>query len=130
MMQNADIWLTPLILLPGIGLLIMSTAARFSQLLAHVPTPAQDGHDVIAKRDDHIWPRLYYFRNALASLYLSAGIFTLASLLHGLFKIAAVNAMWLVLLLSFGGFGCLLFACYQLFRESLICLHGLPAQEP
>lgn len=31
-MANTEIWITPLLLLPGVALLIVSTAARFGQL--------------------------------------------------------------------------------------------------
>jgi len=46
-MQNVEIWLTPLLLLPGVALLIMSTSARYGQIHAEL-------HHLIEKRRDRV----------------------------------------------------------------------------
>ena len=80
-MFSTEIWLTPLILLPGVALLIMSTSARFGQLDDKFHRLLRD-HDEHARRlCRQLVRRAGLFRNALLGLYLSVGLFALASLL-------------------------------------------------
>ncbi|MHC4140789.1 MAG: DUF2721 domain-containing protein [Planctomycetota bacterium] len=84
LMIETEPWLTPLILLPGVALLIMSTSARFGQIHAefhHLPDHA-DAHAEILSR--HLVLRSALYRNALISLHASVGLFALGSLLGGL----------------------------------------------
>ena len=119
---TAEIWLTPLILLPGVALLIVSTSARFGQLHAefHRLLEHPDAHGKILARN--LLERSRLFRDALASLYFSVALFSLGSLVGAL-----VNFFWPASLWAIGGFTlagiiCLVFAAIQLVRESLICL--------
>ncbi|MCP4360810.1 MAG: DUF2721 domain-containing protein [Chloroflexi bacterium] len=118
-MLNTALWLTPLVLLPGVALLVMSTSIRYGQihsefhhlLLEDEPEEAK----IIA---DHLLSRSILFRNALVSLYLSVGLFAVASLIGGVASMVASSADWIVILLSFLGILCLVFASVELIRES------------
>jgi len=127
-MQNVEIWLTPLLLLPGVALLIMSTSARYGQIHAEL-------HHLIEKRRDRVLvsslqlltKRSTLFRNALVSLYVSVGLLSLAGLLGGLmgpWESAAINIVWVLTCLAIV---CLLFAAVELIRESRLSLDIIQA---
>lgn len=74
----------PVILIPGVGLLILSTTARFGQLEAEVGKVA--GQDDAASRSlvAALMGRAHKFRFALMALYSSAAILAGASLIGGI----------------------------------------------
>jgi hypothetical protein len=119
---DTELWLTPLILLPGVALLIMSTSARFGQVHAefHHLLDHPDAHAEILSR--HLVLRSTLFRNALISLYASVGLFALGSLLGGLLALRYPNLLWMVGGLTLLGIGGIVFASGCLVRESMICL--------
>ncbi len=121
-MFETEIWLTPLILLPGVALLIMSTSARFGQIHTefHHLLDHRDAHAKILAR--HLVLRSTLFRNALISFYTSVGLFALGSLLGGLVNFWNPEGLWLVGGLTLLGIGCVVYSSIMLVRESLICL--------
>lgn len=121
-MDNIEIWLTPLLILPGVGLLIMSTSARYSQIHNEV-------HHLLHEKGDHrphlanrLFSRSKLFRNALVSLYTSVSVFVLAGLIGGFVAIWETDTYWINALFSFAGILCLLYASIQLIRESILSL--------
>lgn len=121
-MFATELWLTPLILLPGVALLIVSTSARFEQnhnefhrLLEH----PRDHSKIVAR---NLLVRSALLRNVLVSLYTSVGLFSLGSLLGGVVNVWRPNSLWVVGGLTILGIGCLVYASIQLVRESLVCL--------
>ena len=79
-MSNIEIWLTPLILLPGVAMLVLSTSVRYARIhdefhaALHGDAPRMSG--VL----DRLLHRATLFRNALVCLYASVVLFTSASL--------------------------------------------------
>ena len=119
---TAEVWLTPLILLPGVALLIVSTSARIEQLHAdfHHLLEHPDAHAKILSRS--LIKRSRLFRDALASLYVSVGMFALGSLVGAFVNFFWPTSVWVVGSFTVFGIGCVVFAAVQLVRESLICL--------
>ena len=117
-----EVWLTPLILLPGVALLIVSTSARFGQLHAefHRILEHPNAHAKILSRN--LVRRSRLFRDALASLYISVGLFALGSLVGAFVDFFWPTSVWFVGGFTIAGIGFVVFAATQLFRESLICL--------
>jgi hypothetical protein len=127
-MFSTEVWLTPLVLLPGVALLTVSTAHRFGQiqsefhrLLAH-----PDSHAQIVSRSLVARARLY--RDALASLYASVGLFALGSLLGGVVNLWRPEALWVVGGLTIAGIAAIVFSAIQLLRESLVSLQVVEEQ--
>ena len=122
-MSTTEFWLTPLILLPGVALLIGSTSARFGQVHTefHHLLDHPDAHARILSRD--LLKRSLLFRDALASLYVSVALFSLGSLLGGVVNLWRPSSLWFVGSLIIIGIGCVVFASVQLVRESLLCLN-------
>lgn len=121
-MFTTEVWLTPLILLPGVALLIMSTSARFGQIQAefHRLLDHPDAHARILAR--HLLQRCALFRNALVALYASVGLFALGSLLGGVINLWRPESLWVVGGLTILGITCIVYSAWQLVRESLLCL--------
>ncbi|MDX1428910.1 MAG: DUF2721 domain-containing protein [Rhodothermales bacterium] len=117
-MDPLSLWLTPLILLPGVGLLIVSTSNRYNRLHDEV-------HDMIDHRHasvpmDQLLIRGRLFRNALVSLYCCVALFSLASLLGVVAEELGAGSEWIVLTLLLLGILCLSVAAMLLIRESLL----------
>ncbi|MCA8996566.1 MAG: DUF2721 domain-containing protein [Planctomycetaceae bacterium] len=114
--------MTPLILLPGVALLIMSTSARFGQVQTefHRLLDHRDAHARILA--GHLLQRAALFRNALVSLYSSVGMFALGSLLGGVVNLWRPESLWVVGGLTILGISGLVYASVELIRESLLCL--------
>ena len=117
-----EVWLTPLILLPGVALLIVSTSARFEQVHSEVHRLLEhpDTHAKILSRN--LVRRSELFRNSLASLYVSVGLFALGSLVGAFVDFFWPTSVWFVGGFTIAGIACLVFASVQLVRESVICL--------
>jgi hypothetical protein len=120
-----EVWLTPLILLPGVALLIVSTSARFGQIHTefHRLVDHPDARARILGR--HLLKRAVIFRNALVALYGSVGLFALGSLLGGVVNLWQPESLWVVGGLTIVGISGIVYASFQLLRESFICLRAL-----
>lgn len=132
-MEGINFWLTPLALLPGVGLLVMSTAARFGQLHAelhhHVEHEDEPGPGL-----EHLLRRATLFRNALVSLYLSVAALALASLVGGMATLWDLSVTIPVVGLTAVAVLAVAYAAYELIQESrmlleVICAH-VHAPEP
>ncbi len=122
-MNEMNLWLTPLILLPGVALLIVSTSARFSRIHDEIHGLLHHEEDASPKVTEHLLARSRYFRDALVALYLCVALFSLASLLGMLAALwQAMTSAWVVLGVTAGGILCLTFSAFQLIRESLLSL--------
>jgi O-antigen ligase len=116
------------VLLPGVALLTVSTANRFGQIQAefHRLLDHPDTHAQIVARSLVVRARLY--RDALASLYASVGLFALGSLLGGVINLWRPESLWLVGGLTIAGIAAIVFSAVQLLRESLLSLQVVREQ--
>ncbi len=115
------LWVTPLLLLPGVGLLVMSTAARFGQIheeIHHVLTHPALGRPMVG----HLWRRCRLFRDALVSLYAAVALFAVASLAGGITQALGGDGRWITISLTGLGIVAILSGVIQLIRESRLLL--------
>lgn len=78
-MNPTALWLTPIIALPGIALLIISTSARYTRVpeeLHHLEAHRTGPH--LRRLARTLLGRAVLFRNALVGLYLCVTLFALA----------------------------------------------------
>jgi hypothetical protein len=120
--ETSELWLTPLILLPGVALLIGSTAGRFGQVHTefHHLIDHPDDHAKIVARSLVLRSRL--FRNALLGLYASVAMLALGSFAGGLVNHWRPQALWLTGAFTMAGILLVLYAAIQLVREALTCM--------
>ncbi len=118
-MENVEIWLTPLILLPGVAMLVLSTSVRYARIhdefhaALHGDAPHESG--VL----DRLIHRATLFRNALVCLYGSVVLFTSASLAGALIALwAELPVQAVVLTLASIGILGVVAAAGLLVRES------------
>ena len=127
-MFTTEVWLTPLILLPGVALLTVSTAHRLGQLQS-------DLHRLLDRPDSHapavarsLIHRAHLYRNSLASLYFAVVLFAVGSLLGGVVNLWRPESLWIVGGLTIVGIAAIVYSALQLFRESLIALEVIEEQ--
>lgn len=112
MEQAPGLWVAPLLIMPGMALLVLSTSARYNQLLLHVAIhPQQSG----LKR------QLPLLRYALIVLYAGIAVDAFAALLGGLFAFNAEFSRLLISVLSCIGVACLSFAVVCLIIDTFHC---------
>ena len=120
-MDAGLLWVTPLLLLPGVGLLVMSTAARFGQIheeIHHVLMHPELGRPMA----DHLWRRCRLFRDALVSLYVAVALFAVASLAGGVAEAVGGDGTWVTLGMTCVGILSILLGVVELIRESRLLL--------
>ena len=78
--MKQELWLAPLLLLPGVALLIMSTSARFGQLHNEIHR-----EEASSKAMATLFLRAKLFCKALVCLYISVAVFAVSSLVGGMF---------------------------------------------
>jgi len=121
--MDTSLWLTPLILLPGVAMLIMSTSARYAQIHSEIHHLLDENNSNAGKIIKHLLIRAKLFRNALVSLYSSAAFLALAGLVGCLSLIWKEFSLESSVLFLIGlGILALLLATVELIRESILSL--------
>lgn len=121
-MSTEIVWLAPLLLVPGVALLIASTSSRFSDLHEEIHHWLDGTHDVQVVEQAHLVKRARYYRNALVALYLSVFIFLCASVIGAVLDFTGALADVGVFSIVVVGVLAAGFAAAQLIRESLLSL--------
>lgn len=121
-MDQTGLWLTPLILLPGVGLLVMSTSVRYARIHDEVHHLFEHVDEASPKAISRLRRRARLFRDALVALYVCIGFFSLSSLLGMTAVTWFMAAEWVGGGLLVAGIACLFGATVQLIRESVLSL--------
>jgi hypothetical protein len=110
MEQTLGAWVAPVLMIPGIALLIISTANRYSQIIVH-----------LADHPDHFGLRrqLMGLRCALVALYAGVAVHAVAGLFGGLLYFDLGVSRLLMLILSLVGVGCVIVASVALAIDAL-----------
>ena len=126
----APFWVTPLLLLPGVALLVMSTQARYGQLHAEMHRLLEHHHDDDMLAHD-LLRRGRLFRNALVCLYGACALFGLGAFLGGLAEGTAdmTKAEVVAYPLTLIGVLLLVAASLMLVREAMLSLMILEYHE-
>ena len=116
-------WATPLLVLPGVGMLVLSTSVRYARIHDELHHLAEHRGRLARDTVACLLARGGLFRNALVSLYAAAAFLAFAGLVggFGLPEAAAVS-------LSAGGVLALLAGCVVLIREAVLSFHVFEAE--
>jgi hypothetical protein len=117
-MINEAMWLMPLILLPGVALLIVSTSSRYYAVHDEIHRLMNETAQVRIAAMAHEMNRAKRFRNALVSLYMSVALFSTGSLLGGLTHDWPFISKTVVAVLTAVGVTCVVYSSIELIRES------------
>lgn len=128
-MDQATSWLAPLLLLPGVALLIVSTAARSGQVHdeLHHWLMGERGAKLSAGVVDHMRQRARLFRTALICLYLTVCLLALGGMLGLVTGAAPDLSVALIAIFSGVGILTLIAAAVSLARETLLSLEVIEA---
>ncbi|MFA6109238.1 MAG: DUF2721 domain-containing protein [Candidatus Latescibacterota bacterium] len=120
-MESNALWLIPLILLPGVGLLVMSTSSRCAQVQAESAGIARDpaGSRI---ESELLRRRSGLCRDILISLYVGVGLLACAVLVGGLASQWLQPYAWLAVVLTGAAVASLVYAVFLLIRESLLAM--------
>lgn len=117
-MIDSSPWITPLLLMPGVALLILSTAVRYNRL----HDEAHQIHDSDVRHADiHVATLVFRarrFRNALVGLYVSVSLLALAALSGVGFVVGFTSGAPLAIGITGLSVVAILYASAQLIREA------------
>ncbi len=122
MIQPAVFWLFPLILLPGVAMIIMSTSGRYAQIHQELHHILEEQENISPLYYVDLKTRATYFRNALVALYVSVTIFAVGSIVGAILDFLNGPSTVTVVILTCLGILCLIYASIELIRESLLSL--------
>ncbi|MGB0522546.1 MAG: DUF2721 domain-containing protein [Flammeovirgaceae bacterium] len=120
MMQEIGSWIVPLTFIPAVGLIIMSTSARFSALSTEINSMLKQEDEGSAKLFQKQMKRSRLFNNALVSLYVAVACFSLGALFGGLGEHIPHFSYWSLMISICLGVLCMVYASIQLIVESII----------
>ena len=83
-MPDAVSWATPLLVLPGVGLLLVSTSARYEAIHAEIHQLLDDPSEQAIGCTLHVVHRARILRLAMLSLYVSASLLAASGLIAAL----------------------------------------------
>lgn len=127
-MESTVVWITPLLMLPGIATLIISTAARYAALHEEIHRALDMPGENRLLSTTHLLTRALHFRNALVAQYVSVFLLVSASLIGALFEVTQMSGdTWVLIVLSVG-VAVIAYSTFELIRESrfsldVICSH-------
>ncbi len=118
-MESTGLWAAPLLLIPGVGLLVLSTSARFGQLHQEMLRQKSEGRSGAVT---HLCRRARLLHSALVSFYLSIAVLASSSLLGTLANRWFKTLAWIPEAMTFLGVAVITFAAIQLIRESKLLI--------
>lgn len=121
-MESEIIWITPLLMLPGIATLIISTSARYTTLHEEIHHIIHTPDEAPALNSAHLITRAIHFRNALVSQYIGVFLMVAASLIGAVFEVMQANGEALVLVVLTAGVSVIAYSTFELIRESRFSL--------
>lgn len=127
-MDASPSWATPLLVLPGVALLILSTASRYARI--HDELHHWEGRDRWRLTDrviTNLRRRARALRNALVALYGGVSIFLFGGLLGAFTHYWPELSVAVVGSLTIAASGAVLFASVTLIREAILSLDVIEA---
>ena len=118
-MESTGLWAAPLLLIPGVGLLVLSTAARFGQLHEELNRHQGERRSRAVK---HLCQRARLLHSALVSFYVSIAVLAIASLLGTLVDRLFETLKWIPETITVLGVVVISYAAIQLIRESRLLI--------
>jgi len=121
-MTESSLWISPLLILPGVALLILSTSARFNRLHDEIDQMVYGQRN----EDDHLIGGLLQrgrlFRNALISLYVAVALLATAGLTGVFAMFFKQVAAWLPAGLTGLAVAAVVYSALLLVQESRLSL--------
>lgn len=124
-MEPELIWITPLLMLPGVATLIISTASRYAALHDEIHRWLEGSHETAFIEEAHLVSRAVHFRNALVAQYVGVFVLICSSLIGFVLDMLNVRGDALVLVVLVAGIGAVGYGTLELIRESRYSLAAI-----
>ena len=124
-METTGLWISPLFLQPGAGLLGMSTSQRFNRLHDEIHHLSKGKSQMNKETCHHLFKRANYFRYVLVLPYISISFFAIAELAGGITSKILNFSLYLTLELTIVGIFCLAAAALISIKESILSFEFL-----
>ena len=112
-------WLMPLLLIPGIALLIGAASTRYATFQQEVHHLLMDDMDINVDAAQHLKTRAVHFRNALVALHLSANSLAVGSIVGAVLDLTGgLSPQAVVVFFTAVGVLSLVIGTGELIRES------------
>ncbi len=121
-MPEAAAWVTPLLLLPGVGLLLVSTSTRYDALHEEIHRLLEETGELGRGCALHCLDRARLLRTAMVSLYGAAALLAASGLLGALTHWWLGVSHWTTWVVGVAAFILILWASIILVRESSVSL--------
>jgi hypothetical protein len=117
-------WVALILALPGIALLVVSTATRYGQIHDEIHSLLHtNDHHPSTTVMHHLARRAQLFRDALVALYFTIAIFGLGAVLGAITaELMPGSSYWVVVSFACVGMGGLIYASLCLMREAMLSL--------
>lgn len=115
-------WLMPLLLLPGVALLIMSTSMRYGHLREEMHRLKSEHIDASIIAAGDMRRRARMLRDALTSLYVAVALFVTGSLFGAIVDFMRASSEAFIVIFAGSGIVFLIYASVELIRESRLSL--------
>ena len=126
-MPDAVSWVTPLLILPAVGLLLVSTSARYEAIHTEIHHLLDDSSDEAPGCAAHVLQRARILRVAMLSLYTSASLLSASGLLAALTVWLTDAVHWTSWALLVAGVSCVVVSAVALTREAAVSLSVIEA---
>jgi hypothetical protein len=117
-MIDSSPWITPLLLMPGVALLILSTAVRYNRLHDEVHNAVGHDGEHAGLHEATLAYRARRFCNALVGLYLAVSLIALAALSGVAAVVGLKFGSWVGIGLTGLSVMAILYSSTQLIREA------------
>jgi hypothetical protein len=117
-LTESSLWITPLLILPGVALLILSTSFRFNRLHDEIDHIVFEDHASTKMLLNELLIRGTLFRNALISLYVSVAFLAVAGLFGASLPFLGSAFSWIPASISGLAVAFLVYAALLLIKES------------
>ncbi|CAB5081968.1 hypothetical protein D3OALGA1CA_287 [Olavius algarvensis associated proteobacterium Delta 3] len=121
-MTESSLWISPLLILPGVALLILSTSARFNRLHDEIDQVVYGQRGGSARLIGGLLRRGRLFRDALISLYMAVALLATAGLTGMLALFSERVATWLPAGLTGVAVAAVVYSALLLIQESRLSL--------
>lgn len=118
-MHDLGIWVAPLTFLPGVGLLILSTSARYSILKADIKQYLRGHADGTSAHIDKQILRGHLLRNTLICFYICVTLLAISSLFTSLFGESISGEMVMRFMVSLNVLFVLLASIFLIIESSI-----------
>ena len=119
-MIELESWIIPFTFIPGVGMLVLSTANRLYNVTTLIREIIQSQHHMYEHDLSTLVKRTQLFHRALICFYAAVGLLACAALIGSFHISITVAEISMVKTITTGGIICVVIGSVQLIRESII----------